>query len=406
MNMKLSLNKTTLLLLACALPSHGESFSAKRTGQGFTSITQDFTSAISNPALLSKYDNDDDAYFSLNLGVIGSDEYDVIDTGEAIADDIDALGDDIDNIENIALANLPEYVDGLDAQVDTIVADLNSIDDKIVNVREGVNMQVIIPNKHLSFGLFANQYGRLGIAADFSQNDEQVMRNAIINGNLNTDDLNSTALGVGYSVLEAGVMMGYQVIDHVNYELSLGAKLKYQRLDLFHNNISITDFDNDEFDITDDENLIDVDGTNIDLGLYTAWGEQRQWHFALVANNLKSQKVTLATQGISFEIKTAATAGLSYQNDWLTLATEIDLTDREQFLSIGAAKYAAIGAEFRLYEHAQFRIGARTDLNDNEADIYTLGLGLSPWDVISFDIAAFTGDNDNIGAALEIGIKL
>ncbi len=404
--MKFTLNKTALLLLACSLPSHADNFSAKRAGQGFTAITQDFTAAISNPALLSKYDNDDDLYFSLNLGVMGADEFDVIDTGENIADNIDILEQDIDNIANVPVEDLPAYIDGLNQQVDVIAADLTTIDNKLVNARGGFNVQVIIPNKYFSFGMFANQYGRIGVAADYDQADEQTMRDAIDTGNLNTDDLNSEALGVGYSVAEAGLMFGYQAINHVNYELSVGAKLKYQRLDLFYNRISVTDFDDDEFDLTDDDNLTDETGTNVDLGMYAAWGDKRQWHFALVANNLLDQSVSLASQNLSFALDTTATAGLSYQNDWLTLATEIDLTDREHFEELTASKYASVGMELRLYEHMQFRLGARTDLNDNDADIYTVGLGLSPWDVVSFDIAGFTGDNDNVGAALQIGVKI
>ena len=54
----------------------------------------------------------------------------------------------------------------------------------------------------------------------------------------------------------------------------------------------------------------------------------------------------------------------------------------------------------------QFRLGARTDLNDEEADLYTVGIGISPWDIIALDIAAFTGDNDNVGAALQLSVKI
>ena len=65
-----------------------------------------------------------------------------------------------------------------------------------------------------------------------------------------------------------------------------------------------------------------------------------------------------------------------------------------------------MGAEFHFYEHIQFRLGYRTDLNDVDGDIYTAGIGISPWQVFAIDIAAFTGDSDTIGAALQLNLKI
>ena len=93
------IKKILLIMSLMAMPSYGESFTAKRTGQGFTGLTQDFTSALSNPALLTKFDNDDDVFFSLNVGIMASDKYDVVDTAEIIADNLDILADDINNIQ-------------------------------------------------------------------------------------------------------------------------------------------------------------------------------------------------------------------------------------------------------------------------------------------------------------------
>jgi hypothetical protein len=101
-----------------------------------------------------------------------------------------------------------------------------------------------------------------------------------------------------------------------------------------------------------------------------------------------------------------ATAGASYQAGLFTFSGEIDLTDRPSFQQLEAPKYASIGVEVDLWQHAQLRTGVRTDLNNTESDIYTVGLGFSPWDVIAFDIAGFTGKNDNVGAALQISVKI
>ncbi len=404
--------KQTLLLLpimATALPSYGESFTAKRTGQGFTGLTQDFTSSLSNPALLTKFDNDDDVFFSLNLGIMASDQYDVIDTAGDISDNLDQLVDDIDAIQfqNFqSTGEIVNYYDDLNQQVDDIITDFKSIDEKIVKVRNGINLQIIIPNKYLSFGLFTNQYGRVGGSMDYSEGDEQILNDAVLTGELDLNDLESSTLAVGYSIAEVGFMAAYPAIKHANYDLSVGAKLKYQRVDLYYNRVLISDFDDDDFEITDDSNTTDESGTNVDLGLYISWGEARQWHAALVTNNLMEQAVHHIEQDLSFTLESSATFGLSYQNNWISLATDIDLTDREHFAALAPSKYAGVGAEFRFYEHIQFRLGYRTDLNDIDDDIYTAGVGISPWDVFAIDIAAFTGDNDTVGAALQLSLKI
>ncbi|TYK65368.1 conjugal transfer protein TraF [Colwellia echini] len=412
--------KNALLLLplmAISLPSYAESFTAKRAGQGFTGITQDFTSSLSNPALLTKFDDDDDVFLSLNLGAIGS-EYKVIETLGDVVDDLDDLVDEINDLPYQNFQNDAQkqaYYDSLYEQVDVIVDDFNEIDEKIVRVSNGLNLQVIIPNKYLSLGLFTNQYGRYGGFVDYNQDDENVLDNAInncidsvnnANCNLNLDDLDSSTLAAGYSIAEVGFMAAYPVINHANYDLSIGAKLKYQRIDLYYNKAAVSDFDDDDYDLTTDDNLTDQSGTNVDLGMYTSWGDERQWTAALVLNNLMGQSVLLPEQNVSFDLDSSATLGLSYQNTWVSLATEIDLTDREGFENLQASKFAGIGAEFRLYEHFQFRLGYRADLNDVEENIYTAGIGISPWDVFAVDFAAFAGDNDTIGGALQLSLKL
>jgi hypothetical protein len=404
--MKKLVTGLSLIALSMSFSSQSNSYTARNAGQGFTSIPHDFTSALSKPALLTKFDADDDVFITLNLGAIVADEYGVVDAGDNIADSIDQLDEDIANKKNVPINDLPDYVNGLNNQVSAIVDDLNTIDNKPVYLREGLNALVIIPNKVISAGLFVNQYGRFGGIIDYDPADEVKFNTAILAGNLDTNDLLSEAIGVGYSVSEAGVMVGYEVLHHVDYDLNIGAKLKYQRLDLFYNAIKVADLDDEDFELTDDEFLTEVSGMNVDLGLYAAFGKERQWQVALVLNDLAGQEVTLESQNLTFELEMLATAGASYQAGLFTFSGEIDLTDRPSSQQLEAPKYASFGIEVDLWQHAQLRTGVRTDLNDTESDIYTVGLGFSPWDVIAFDIAGFTGKNDSVGAALQISLKI
>lgn len=415
-----ALKSTAILLpvMVLTLPSYAESFTAKRVGQGFTGITQDFTSSLSNPALLTKFNKDDDVFVSLNIGVMASDQYDVIDTAEDISENLDRLVIDLDNINYQSLPSVEQVQNNyndLNQQVDNIIADLKSIDEKIVKIRNGVNLQILIPNKHLSFGLFTSQYGRIGGSVDYSETDELILDQAVnncISGvganpcELDLNTLNSASLAVGYSIAEVGIIAAYPLIKESNYDASIGTKIKYQRIDLFYKRALISDFDEDDFDLTSDENTTDKSAANTDLGFYIGWGAERQWHAALVTNNLIKKTVDHAEQNITFNLETSATVALSYQNNWLSVATEIDLTDREHFTSLEPSKYAGVGAEFRFYQHMQFRLGYRADLNDVDEDIFTAGIGISPWDVFAIDIAAFTGGNETLGAALQLSVKI
>jgi hypothetical protein len=404
--MKTLIKGLTLATLCVSSAIHANNFSAKSAGQGFTGLTKDFTSALSNPALLTKYDNNDDVYFSLNLGGLFSDEYNVIDKGENIADYIEVFEDSINNLGNTLPSEIPAYKTNLIAQVDQITQTLKAIELKPVQLREGVNLLIIVPNKHLSFGLFANQYGRIGAIVDYDDADNAVLKTAIDTGAFDTADLKSSAVGVGYSVVEAGVMLGYPLVKHPIYDVSVGAKVKFQRIDVFFNSPSIADFDEDEFDLTDDTYLTDSDNLNLDLGVYATWGEQRQWHGAFVINNIAEDDVTLVEKNVRFTLESSAEVGISYQNDWVTLAAEMDVVERESFKQLAPVKYASVGAEFTWAEHMQFRLGMRTDLNDNENNVFTFGIGISPWDIVSIDIAGFTGDNETKGLALELGWKI
>lgn len=398
-----------IIAVTLALPSYSESFTAKRAGQGFTGLTQDFTSSLSNPALLTTFDNNDKLFFSLNVAIMAADKYHVVDTATDISKNLDAFADDIHAIPTQNLQSTDQvknYYDELVQQVDHIITDLKKIDKKVVKVRNGINLQILIPNQHLNFGLFTNQYGRIGGVINYSEDDEKILDDAISSGNIDLDDLQSKTTADGYSIAEAGLMAAYPTITHVSYDLSVGTKLKYQRIDLYFNSVKINEFDGDDFEITDDENITNKSGANIDLGLYINWGDERQWHAALVTNNLIKQTVLHVEQDITFTLEKNTSLGLSYQNSWVSLATEIDLTDREQFTYLKPSKYVSVGAEFRFYKNIQFRLGYRTDLNDIDDDIYTAGIGISPWDVLAVDLAAFTGNNDTIGAALQLSLKI
>ena len=418
--MKKIIQGMSLLALSISIAATGQTYNAKHVGKGFTSLNDDFTASISNPALANSYDDNDDFYLSLGFGLKAADEDSVFDTGEDISDAIDALEIQIEDAETLTNpTDIQNALNQLTVDKNNIISDLNSIDEKPIIVDVGLNFLVMIPNKYLSMGIFAQQYGQIGVQVNYDVNDNDVLQDAIdqldtdlLENNLGESNLTSGGRAFGYSVIEAGVLFGRNVVTSELYDLDLGAKVKHQRLDIIFVDKNIREFDEDDFDLS--EEAESDSAINYDLGLYASWGKQRQWSFAFVANNLSSQEIAYTTEDagaedITFEIKPQVTAGFAYKNDWITLAAEFDLTDR-QGLTISAQenkpKFAAVGIAFDWSEHLQLRLGARTDMNDVEDDVLTIGLGISPGDVISIDLAGVAGDNDNAGVALQFGLKI
>lgn len=418
--MKRFIQSISLLALSVSIAATGQTYNAKHVGKGFTSLNDDFTASISNPALANSFDDDDDFYLSLGFALKAADEDSVFDTGEDISDAIDTLERQIEDAESLTNpTQIQNALDQLTVDKNNIIADLSGIDEKPVTVDIGVNFLAMIPNKYLSVGVFAQQYGQIGVAVNYNDNDNTLLQQAIDNldvdlleNTVGDSNLTSGGRAFGYSVIEAGVLFGRNVITSSNYDLDVGAKIKHQRLDIIFVDKNIREFDEDDFDLS--EEAENDSALNYDLGLYSSWGKERQWSFALVANNLSSQEIVYTTEDanaelISFEIKPQVTAGFAYKNDWVTLAAEFDLTDR-QGLTVSAQenkpKFAAVGLALDWSEHLQLRLGARTDMNDIEDDVLTIGLGISPGDVFSFDIAGVAGDNDNAGVALQFGLKI
>ncbi|WP_448214208.1 conjugal transfer protein TraF [Colwellia sp. MEBiC06753] len=399
--------KISLLMLSIFTASSGaESYSAKRMGKGFTSVTKDFTSLISNPALLQRYQKEDDLSFSLNIGAALSDEYEVVDKGENIADNLDELDDAIDNISDVPPEELLEYIAALEGSVDEILDDLNGIEGNPFEGRAGINGFISLPNEVISSAIFVNAYGRIGGLIDYVETDEQVLREAIDNRELDLNDLQSYALAIGYNVLDIGLAISHQFELADDTQLDVGVNLKSQRIDLFYNSISIADFDKDEFDIFGEDNLHDDTAFNLDLGAHITFGEHQNWHAGLVVYNVMGHDINFKTQSLNFGLDPSAVAGLSYEGSWYTLSGEIDLIDRDEFASLDGSKYVSVGAEFRAGRHAQLRTGYRKDFNDVEGDIFTLGVGISPFDTVFVDIGGYKGDNDLYGVALHLGFKI
>lgn len=389
--------KKLLVFSALALSvasASAQAMNAKRAGQGFTDIMGDFTNASANPALMTRYNDNDDFYFSLGIGALGADP-----------------GDAIDNVEDI-----DEIMDRFDAAVggsynvspgdaDKLRASLKNLSEETLFLREGVELSIAIPNRYVSTSFFVKQRGRIAALADYR--DDAYLEQVANDPSLYDEDmLESTISAAGYSVADAGFALGYE-IDTASIplltSLGVGVNLKYQRLDFIDYHAKIVDFDED--DITGDDVKDSSTGVNADIGAVMTFDEAQRWSASVVFRDLKENSVT-NNNGQEFTTDTRGIIGAGYQGKLFSLSGQVDVNEHGELGNVlEPVQYASIGAEFNMWKHAQLRAGYRTELNDVEEDLITAGIGLSPFDLFALDIAAFSGANDNLGGVVQFGLK-
>lgn len=396
----------TAIAAALPLSAMAKPFVAKNLGQGFTGVTGDFTHAQSNPALLAKFQENDDVYLAFGGGALGSDQDELIDA-------IEQTQDLIDEIESTPLDQLDQ------SQADALKMQLADMSGDSLALDQGLNLMIAVPMNWASLGIYVNQEARIETAFDYDDSDADYIDDFVagLEGTeFDADNLNSGATVIGFSVAEAGLTIA-KTYKGESVDVNYGTNLKYQRLDLFNYSEKVSTFDEDNFDA--DQYLVDDAQFNADIGLQIGWGDKRQWQFGLVAKDilgfdLESSANPISGEVYKVELDPTATAGLSYDNGWFRIAVDADLMPHsdlvptllsEESLTIAEVQYASAGIELDAWEWAQLRVGYRTDMESSVEDVITAGIGFSPFDVLSLDISGAMGDNDTYGGAIQLGVK-
>ena len=115
--------------------------------------------------------------------------------------------------------------------------------------------------------------------------------------------------------------------------------------------------------------------------------------------------MTTYQDGPEISLKPQYRAGLAFNGDWTTVAIDVDLTENDPIAWENPTQYAAIGAEFDVFDTLQLRAGYRTNLSVSDAEVASIGFGFSPFG-LHIDIAAMANPNDvekEAGVALETG---
>jgi len=354
-----------------------------------------------NPALVANFTDDDDFDINLNVGVLASDEDELIDN----ADDLVDIIDDIDGLD-------PSLITG---ELTDLRDTLLEIDDATARLNGGASMQLSFPNDFVATSVFITTNAAVG-AATIVDPDDIVLLDALIAGTI-TDPIDETTLDT--SVLATGVLTSEVGITFAKkftiagQEVAFGISPKHQTVKTIIYLARIADFDSDDFDA--DEFTVEDSNLNVDLGVQTSFSN---WKFGATLKNAIENEYDMIDISLPGDLERQAeinarvvtispllTLGTAYRNDWFTVALDVDANGIEEPVTQKDVQIARAGIEFDAFQWAQLRFGYRHDIEDTFEDTISAGIGLSPFDLFNLDIAAMKGNNDTIGAAIQLGVQ-
>lgn len=368
-----------LALASCSVLAANHVADGRSSGMGNTGVSSSdyLSAAFFNPALVSNYRDADD--FALLLPAIGVNVRDSDESLQIISD----LQDSIDQFESVVTPG--------QAQIDEINRYLDDLQGNApLTVSGSLGLALAIPTKWVSANLFARGYVEVIAAADVADYIGDTAQNA-------EDRFNNTSVAMaafGYS--EFGLALAREFVVQ-GERVSFGVTPKVQQMRTYYIEPSVKDFDIEDYDQSEHSQ----NAFNLDLG--AVW-YKNNFQVGLSVKDLLSQEIDLKnTNGVKmdvYELNTQVSAGVSYHSQFFTVALDADLTKQERFKSLNdETQFVRIGVEGNAWGWAQLRAGYEVDLEDTLENAFTAGIGISPFDVVSLDIAGSYAGNNQFGVA-------
>ncbi|WP_114732686.1 conjugal transfer protein TraF [Vibrio cholerae] len=345
---------------------------ARGAGMGNTGVsTADYLLApYYNPALTAVYRKNDSFGILLpSIGLRAEDKDESLKT-------IDDLQDSIEQFERAGVgAATQENVDQLNRYLDQLA------DDKPLAVTAGIGIAVALPLDSVSLNFFTRGYAEViakaNVAAKSGNSANEVKTR------YESSDVDLTAFGY----TEVGLAVGKQVVLG-GQTIALGVTPKVQQLRTYQDNASVKSFDLDDYDKSE----VKDNAFNLDMG--AVWLID-QYRVGIVAKDLFAKDIQTQNRNNTYKLDTQIVVSGSYVSDFFIAAVDLDLTKQRRFNGDNDdTQFMRFGVEGNAWGWAQLRAGYEVDLQNSLDNSVSVGLGVSPWDVVSLDLAgSYAGDN-------------
>ncbi|KGY08892.1 conjugal transfer protein TraF [Vibrio sinaloensis] len=324
-----------------------------------------------NPALTAVYRDEDD--FGILAPAIG---FTARDTDESLTT-LDDLQDTIEQYEDSGSSNVSLRND-LNTHLD------NLSDDKPLAVSVGGGLAVAVPFGLVSGNFYTRGYAEIIAQTDIAESNTSIGdENARVVDRYNNSNVNMAAFGY----VEYGVALAKRMTV-AGQDFSFGVTPKYQKLTTYSETLTVEDFDLSDYD----ESETSKSAFNLDLGAVWFYNNFRA---GIAIKDLLSQEIETKDKTDKYKLDTQVTISGSYATELLTATLDFDVTTQKRFSgSNDDTRFVRMGVEGNAWGWAQLRAGYEMDMEDTLDNSFTAGLGISPGDLVSIDLAgSYAGDN-------------
>ncbi|MCG6410246.1 conjugal transfer protein TraF [Vibrio fluvialis] len=353
---------------------------ARGNAMGNTGVTtSDYLLApFYNPALTAVYRDRDSV--GLLVPALGAN---VRDSDESLST-IDDLQSSIDQFEAAGVgAATQENINQLNGYLDDLA------DDKPFAGSGGAGIAVALPMDAVSLNCFARGYAEIladsTIAANTGNTASDVetrYQNSYVN-----------MLAFGYS--EYGVAVA-KLFTLQGQQIAIGITPKMQELRTYKEVVTVQDFDLSDYD----QSKTSKNAFNLDIG--AVWLKDN-FRAGIAAKDLISQEIKTYDDQNSYTLDPQVTVSGGYVTDFLALAIDWDLTKQKRFKGVDDdTQFLRFGVEGNAWGWAQLRAGYEIDLESTLDNSITAGLGISPGDLVSVDLAANYAGNYQYGLSANL----
>ncbi|UZK04320.1 conjugal transfer protein TraF [Venatoribacter cucullus] len=261
-----------------------------------------------------------------------------------------------------------------------------------------------------------------GFTSDTTIGGNPVISNGELSDDANDPDLSSTVQVVAVAIVDFGLSFSRE-FDIKGEKVAIGITPKLQKISTFHYADEIDGFDDVDEDTLKDTQQ-DYTRFNMDIGASYRFGGSGKWMVGVVGKNLLGGSFDYADvlvtpkdsdgningvpymlEGGKVKLNPQFRAGVAYNGDWTSIALDVDLVENDPVAFENATQYASLGVELDVFSFLQLRAGYRTNMSASDANVASVGLGLSPFGV-HLDIAAMANPSKpekEAGVAMELG---
>lgn len=387
--------------------------------------------ALINPALLAKGQPEDDVTVILpSVQAQISDKDNLRDEIDYINDKVDQYKDVVDNLTAIDIITDPfGTIDQFQNAAKDLGDELVKLRGKTAQAKAAAGIAVSIPNDVLSAAFVTKAYAHARVSSNIDQQDIDYLRSiqnsdavavrealgAALSPNGAdeiTRNLNSTASGRGAIVTDFGVALAHQ-FDAGGIPLSVGVTPKLQKVWVYNYTASIYDYDSGDWNSS--RYRRDDTGFNVDVGLAADLNENVTLGLTgqnLISRNIDTQDAIIRNGRTgevrnykdTYQISPIVTAGAAWHNDLVTLSADGDLTETKGFKSEKNSQYVGVGAEVRPLNWLAVRAGYRADVKGDDKDVFTAGVGFSPFNRVHLDLMGLVGEDETWGAGAQLSL--